>query len=122
MQVNTTSTGRLIARYGYDCDNRRMIRHTETLVTGGPGNGNGNGQGGPGNGEGGPGNGQGGPPPGVPGGPPDDVPGNPPIIRRATTHFYYDGWRVCEEYTVNENGIETLKFQYVWGATYVSAS
>jgi len=129
-EIRDRASGRLIARYGYDCDNRRMIRHTETLVTGGPGNGNGNGngngqggpgngQGGPGNGQGGPGNGQGGPPPGVPGGPPDGVPGNPPIIKRATTHFYYDGWRVCEEYTVNENGIETLKFQYVWGATYL---
>ena len=35
----------------------------------------------------------------------------------STTHFYYSGWRVCEEYTVS-SGTESLKYQYVWGATY----
>ena len=36
----------------------------------------------------------------------------------STTHYYYSGWRVCEEYTLNGSGTETLKYQYVWGATY----
>lgn len=35
----------------------------------------------------------------------------------STTHYYYSGWRVCEEYTLN-GSTETLKYQYVWGATY----
>ena len=34
-----------------------------------------------------------------------------------TTDYYYAGWRVCEEYTLT-GGTETLKYQYVWGATY----
>ena len=34
-----------------------------------------------------------------------------------TTDYYYAGWRVCEEYTLT-GSTETLKTQYVWGATY----
>ena len=34
-----------------------------------------------------------------------------------TTDYYYAGWRVCEEYTLTGSS-ETLKYQYVWGATY----
>ena len=34
-----------------------------------------------------------------------------------TTDYYYAGWRVCEEYTLS-GSTETLKYQYVWGATY----
>ena len=35
----------------------------------------------------------------------------------STTNYYYSGWRVCEEYHFNGT-TETLKYQYVWGATY----
>ena len=35
----------------------------------------------------------------------------------STTNYYYSGWRVGEEYTVN-SGVESLKYQYVWGAMY----
>ena len=35
----------------------------------------------------------------------------------STTNYYYSGWRVCEEYDFNGTN-ETLKYQYVWGATY----
>lgn len=35
-----------------------------------------------------------------------------------TTHYYYNGWRVCEERTW-DGAVESLVYQYVWGATYV---
>ena len=35
----------------------------------------------------------------------------------STTNYYYSGWRVCEEYDFDGTN-ETLKYQYVWGATY----
>ncbi len=35
-----------------------------------------------------------------------------------TTHFYYAGWRVCEEFLVS-GSVESATFQYVWGATYL---
>ncbi len=33
------------------------------------------------------------------------------------TDFYYSGWRVCEEHDF-DGANESLKYQYVWGATY----
>ncbi len=38
----------------------------------------------------------------------------PTII--GTTHFYYAGWRLCDEYSANPG--ESLKYQYVWGPRY----